>query len=112
MPAHHLGMEFFRHPLLDNHSFQQNMFGGFAHQWDSNVASYSNVASTSGIGNPISAIGQLSATAAQQVAQSDTETENFEEMRYEQGNYQIWYSDFEEIKNAEKKKVNIISFVF
>jgi len=109
MPINNFGMEFSGNPLLINQDFQQeDIFGGFSYQWDSDVASCSTMpyASTSGV--PISVIGHQS-SAAEHVPQTIKESTSNTEVGNEQADFQTWYSEFEEMKNIERKKVNMIS---
>lgn len=102
-------MELFGDPLLVNQDFQQeDIFGGFSYQWDSDVASCSTApyATTSGV--PVSVIGHQS-SAVENVAQTNKESTSNTEVGNEQADFQTWYSEFEEMKNAERKKVNMIS---
>lgn len=106
------GAELFRNPLLANQNFQRNMFGGFNYQWSSDIASCSTMPpylNMSGLEDPIleSVVDQSS--EAEQVEQVNEDSTSNTEVENDQADFQTWYSEFEEMKNIERNKVNIIS---
>lgn len=103
MPTNNFGIELYGNPLLANQNFQQ--FRGFGQGWEINSLSNTMIPSTSRIDEPfMAAEGSLSLD--NQVVETNGNESNIE-IRNEQSNFQTWYSEFEEMKNAERKKVII-----
>jgi len=103
MPINNFGIELYGNPLLANQNYQQ--LRGFGQGWEMNNLSNSMIPSTSEIDEPIMVAGGSSSLANRAVETNKSESNI--EIRNEQSNFQTWYSEFEEMKNAERKKVNI-----
>jgi len=106
MPINHFGMELYGNPLFANQNFQQ--FREFDQGLEMNNLLNTMVPSTSGIDKPIM-VAEESSSLTDQVIEAN-KSENDNEIRNDQSNFQTWYSEFEEMKNAERKKVNIYIF--
>lgn len=102
IPVNNSGIGLFGNPLLANPNFQHDMFRGFSHEWG--MDNVSMLPSTLGMENPISVIGQPS-SSVKQMAQANENVNNIE-VGNNQSNFQEWFSEFEEMKNTERKKVN------
>ncbi|XP_026821108.1 peroxisomal targeting signal 1 receptor [Rhopalosiphum maidis] len=100
MPINHFGMELYGNPLLANQNFQQ--FSEFDQELEMNNLLNTMVPSTSGIDKPIM-VAEESSSLTDQVIEAN-KSENDNEIRNDQSNFQTWYSEFEEMKNAERKK--------
>jgi len=103
MPINNFGMELYGNPLLANQHFQQ--FREFSQGWEMNSLSNTMIPSTSIIDEPFM-VAEGSSSLDNQVVETN-ESESNIEIRNEQSNFQTWYSEFEEMKNAERKKVII-----
>jgi len=103
MPINNFGIELYGNPLLANQSFQQ--FRGFGQGWEINNLSNTMIPSASRIDEPIMVAGGSSSLADRVV--ETNESESNKEIRNDQSNFQSWYSEFEEMKNAERKQVII-----
>lgn len=97
-------MELYGNPLLVNQNFHQ-----FDQGLEMNNLLDTMIPSTSGINNP-NLVVEESSSLADQVAEVN-KSESDIELRNDQSNFQAWYSEFEEMKNAERKKVNIYIFL-
>ncbi|XP_060852199.1 peroxisomal targeting signal 1 receptor isoform X1 [Rhopalosiphum padi] len=100
MPINHFGMELYGNPLFANQNFQQ--FREFDQGLEMNNLLNTMVPSTSGIDKPIM-VAEESSSLTDQVIEAN-KSENDNEIRNDQSNFQTWYSEFEEMKNAERKK--------
>lgn len=105
MPINNFGIGSYGNPLLANEDIQHDMFGGFNHEWDMDNFSSTMSPSTSGIGDPVSVIGKPTPSVAQMTQANESESNiNIVD---EESLQQTWYSEFEEMKNAERTKVNL-----
>lgn len=104
MPINNFGIGLYENPLLANEGLQHDMFREFNHEWDIDSLSNTMSPSTSGIRDPISVIGKPTSVA--QVAQIN-ESESNINIEDAESLHQSWYSEFEEMKNIERTKVNI-----
>lgn len=102
MPVDSLGIGLYRNSFLSNQDFQYNMFRGFNHEWEMDNMSNTMLPSTSRVMNPISVIGQPM-SSVEQVVQTNV---NKTEIENELSNSQPWFSELDEMKNLERKKVN------
>jgi len=102
MPINNFGIELYENPLLANQNFQS--FRGYGQGWEMNNLSNTMIPSTSGIDEPIMVAGGSSSLSNRVV--EDNESESNIEIGNDQSNFQTWYSEFEEMKNADRKKVN------
>lgn len=102
MPIHNYGMDYYKYPLPVNPGFQQNMFRGFGQGWpmDNVIGTMSPI--TSDLEDSTSIVEKPS-TSVENLTQINTNENN---IGNEQSNYHTWYSEFEEMKNAERKKVS------
>ncbi|XP_060876872.1 peroxisomal targeting signal 1 receptor isoform X1 [Metopolophium dirhodum] len=100
MPINNFGIELYGNPLLANQNFQQ--FRGFGQGWDINNLSNTMIPSTSRIDEPIMVAGGSSSLANRVVETNESESNT--EIRNDQSNFQSLYSEFEEMKNAERKQ--------
>lgn len=107
-PLNSFGIGYYGNPLLANRDFQHDMFGGFSSELEVDNGSNVEFSSTSRR-DPISVIGQ-STSSVEKVDQAN-ESENNVEIENEQSNLNTWYSEFEEMKNAERNKVNNFHFI-
>lgn len=103
MPINNFGIELYGNPLLANQQFQQ--FREFSQRWDINNLSNTMIPSTSRIDEPTMVAGGSSSLADRLVETNESES-NIEN-RNDQANFQTLYSEFEEIKNSERKQVII-----
>lgn len=99
MPNSSYGLELF--PFLANQNVQQ--FRDYGQGWEMNSLMNTMTPSTSRIYQP-SVVAEGSSSFANRVIEVD-KVESNNEVINEQSNFQSWYSEFEEMKNAEKKKV-------
>lgn len=109
IPSNNSGIGLFGNPLLFNPNFQHGMFRGFSHEWEIDNVSNTMLPSALEISNPISVIGQPS-SSVEQLVQVNENLNNIE-VGNNQSNFQTWFSEFEETKNTERKKVNICIFM-
>ncbi|XP_022161111.1 peroxisomal targeting signal 1 receptor isoform X2 [Myzus persicae] len=100
MPINNFGIELYENTFLANQNFQP--FRGFGQGWEMNDLYNTMIPSTSGIDEPIMVAGESSSLSNQVVEANESES-NFE-IGNEQSNFQTWYSEFEEMKNADRKK--------
>lgn len=105
MPINNFGIELYGNPLFANQNFQQ--FTGFGQGWEINNLSNTMIPGTSGMDEPIMAAGGSSNLANANRVTEANESESNIEIGNEKTNFQTWYSEFEEMKNADRKKVNI-----
>lgn len=103
MPINNFGIELYGNSLLANQNFQQ--FRGFGQGWEMNSLLNTMIPSTSRIDEPFTVV-EGSSSLDNQVVETN-ESESNIEIRNDQFNFQTWYSEFEEMKNAERKKVII-----
>jgi len=103
MPINNFGIELYGNPFLANQHSQQ--FRGFGQGWEMNSLSNTTIPYTSRIEDVIM-VEKGSSSLANRVVETN-ESESNIETRNEQSNFQTWYSEFEEMKNAERKKVII-----
>uniref|UniRef100_A0A2S2PT69 Peroxisomal targeting signal 1 receptor n=1 Tax=Schizaphis graminum TaxID=13262 RepID=A0A2S2PT69_SCHGA len=100
MPINNFGMELYGNPLLANQNFQQ--LRDFDQGLEMNNFLNTMVPSTSGIDKPIM-VAEESSSLTDHVIEAN-KSENDNEVRNDQSNFQTWYSEFEEMKNSERKK--------
>lgn len=103
MPINNFGIELYGNPLLANQHFQQ--FREFGQGWEINNLSNTMIPSTSRIDEPTMVAGGSSSLADRLVETNESESNI--EIRNDQANFQTLYSEFEEIKNSERKQVII-----
>jgi len=101
MPTNNFGIELYGNPLFVNQNFHQ-----FDQGLEMNNLLDTMIPSTSRIDKP-NRVVEESSILTDQVAEAN-KSESDIEIRNDQSNFQEWYSEFEEMKNAERKKVNII----
>lgn len=94
----------FENPLFAYQDFEYEIDGHLCQELDNIEVSSTMLPSTSGIDNPISVIGQP-ASSAKQVAKNN-ENENKVENENDDFNSQAWFSEYEEMINVQRKKVN------
>lgn len=104
MPINNFGIELYGNPLLVNQNFHQ-----FDQGLEMNNLLDTMIPSTSGIDKP-NMVVEESSNLTDQVAEAN-KSESDIEIRNDPPNFQEWYSEFEEMKNAERKKVNIYIFL-
>ncbi|KAL5235713.1 hypothetical protein ACI65C_003122 [Semiaphis heraclei] len=102
MPINNFGIELYGNPLFANQNFQQ--FTGFGQGWEINNLSNTMIPGTSGMDEPIMAAGGSSNLANANRVTEANESESNIEIGNEKTNFQTWYSEFEEMKNADRKK--------
>lgn len=104
------GIGLFDDSYFANQSFHQNISRQFSHEWELDNINVSStmLPSTSEIQNPISIIGQP-ATFDKQIAQSN-ENQNTIENENDHLASHKWFSEYEEMKNSQRKKVNMFYF--
>jgi len=104
MPINNFGIELYGNPLHINQNFHQ-----FDQGLEMNNLLDTMIPSTSGIDKPNMVVKE-SSSLTDQVAEANKSKSDIE-IRNDQSNFQTWYSEFEEMKNAERKKVNIYIFL-
>ncbi|CAH1738145.1 unnamed protein product [Aphis gossypii] len=97
MPINNFGIELYGNPLLVNQNFHQ-----FDQGLEMNNLLDTMIPSTSGIDKP-NMVVEESSNLTDQVAEAN-KSESDIEIRNDPPNFQEWYSEFEEMKNAERKK--------
>lgn len=95
------GIGYYKTPLPINPGFQQSMFRRLGQGWPMDNMSSIMSPVTSDIEDTTSVIEKLSTSVENLTQTNESENNNGNE----QSNYQTWYSEFEEMKNAERKKV-------
>lgn len=104
LPINDFGMGMHENPFLANQDFYHDMFKGFNQGWEIDNLSDIMTPSTSGTGAPISVIGRPAYSVVEQVAQTNDSDNNVE---VENEDFHS-YSEFEEMRQNERKKVIII----
>ncbi|KAF0748464.1 peroxisomal targeting signal 1 receptor isoform X1 [Aphis craccivora] len=97
MPTNNFGIELYGNPLFVNQNFHQ-----FDQGLEMNNLLDTMIPSTSRIDKP-NRVVEESSILTDQVAEAN-KSESDIEIRNDQSNFQEWYSEFEEMKNAERKK--------
>jgi len=104
MPINNFGIELYGNQLLASQNVEP--LRGFSMQsWEINNLPDTLMMIPSTSRTPVM-VAEGSSSLANQMAEVN-ESESNIEIGNEQSNFQTWYSEFEEMKNAERKKVNI-----
>lgn len=100
------GNGFYGNPLLANQYFPNDLFGGFNSEleMDSGGLNTGFAASMSRRNDPILVTGRSTSSTAQE--DDDDGIEDNIEIDNALLNLNTWYSEFEEMKNVERNKVN------